>query len=569
MTITPYVLNCCLWADGTDYGLPTVDVSWWKNGYIVGPGMASGVRGILYKSFTTGDKRLNTEEIKITYCSGGRVFSDQAYLNVIKGGNTGYCDPAVKFQANSRNAGENIRFDNHIFYNGGLVIDANGGGQFSFTGVSLDYNRKIVEADRGAHITFRGEHMEFHGPDAGEVAFQVRGESRVSIATQSILLAGVDPCAADYLIEVRDSTSVIELPPFSYNMATASGTLATGAGRVLWPMGHHHPGNALMPQMIVRNFVSDRFGGAGRITGPITASDMARLSPPDGLGMMAGIYCENAAPITRLETPLNASAAIDSGVGHTVGNGSLKLIVDPAFAGGRSLELCVLYPITPGQPCYDEFWWSQRTNVAPLVHGPAVVAGCISTEAGSNIITITDPGRSVAGGQGPLSLWSVTIAGAAGVGGIAAGNINGSRAIVERTGTNTWTVQAGAAATSTVTGGGGAGVTLTYSQGSVRIFQRRFMVAVIGYDGAGRPMIGQDLFGGEEDFDVPFAAMAGWTRQQMSSWYSGPYAPADPLAERYGHGRPPPWATHMAIQIAFQHMRFIGQPLYVTDFFAN
>lgn len=569
-SLKPFLFNAAIWATGDGYDDRDEDKQEWYGGRIFGPGRTAGVAGFLQKSFGDRSTQLHLHHTEIGMRSGqgfaSAIYqSDQSYLSSINHCSIGYCQPAWKFERGAVNAGENLVIHRCTLFNEGIGLDLEGGSALRIYGTSLDYHatdQPAIRANNQALITGAGLHIE-QGAKSVE-AIQLRGGSKMHLADASIVQAGAAVSAADVYALVESNLDELSFDAlWCYGTLTATDTFAQGAGRVR--IGQFlGPGNANIPGMLIRNFTMDRFGGSGRISGPVTASDMSRAGPPDGVGFMCGIYTSGT-PMARLDTPLYASGAVNTGYGVNPGYGSIALTVDPAYAGG-SVDFSAFYPTQEGRLAFDKFYWAKPAVVAPIASGPFVVANSITTVAGSAVITITDAARQYSGGEGPQAGWTVTIAGAAAVGGIAAGNINGTRTIVERTGGTTWTVTAGAAASSSATGG--AGVNLSYSQTSVRIFDRRFWVAVIGQDAAGRPMIGQELFTGEEDFDVPFAA-TGFTRKRMHSWYTGVYVPADPMGERYGDGRAPAWATHMEMRLSFQHMRFAATSLSVADYLAN
>lgn len=569
--LKPFLFNCAIWTTGDGAVDADSDKQEWYSGRIHGPGKNSGIACFLQKSFGERSSQLHLHHTEIGMRSGrgftGAILqSDRAYLSSINHCSIGYCFPAWKFESGSYDAGENLVINRCTLFNEGAGIDLEGGSALRIYGTSLDYHdsaEPAIRLNNQGTLTGGGIHIEQNAKSVEVI--QLRGGSKMQMTDASIVQRGAEVSTADVYALVESNLCELSFDAlWCYGTLTASDTFARGAGRVR--IGQFlGPGNANIPGMLIRNFTMDRFGGSGRMSGPVTASDMSRAGPPDGVGMMCGIYTAGV-PMARLDTPLYGNAVLDAGYGVDPGYGSLALTVDPAWASG-SVDFSAFYPTQEGRLAFDEFYWAKPDVVAPIASGPFVVANSITTVAGSDIITITDAARQYSGGEGPQEGWTVTIAAAAGVGGIAAGSINGTRTVIERTGGTTWTVQAGAVASSSATGGG-AGVSLSYSQTSVRLFDRRFWVSVIGQDAAGRPMIGQELFTGEIDFDVPLAA-TGWTQKGMHSWYSGVYVPADAMAERYGDGRAPAWATHMEMRLSFQHLRFAAVPLYVSNYLAN
>lgn len=579
--ITPFYQNCAVWATGDLAETGDTSSLHWYGGVFWGPGPDVGIRCFLAKSFTGNSAQLHLHEVEIgargLFDSGGQpyaftggvVYSDQAYLCSVNRSSIGYCNPAVQFLPGSINAGEDMVLNRVTLFNGGTGLDVRGGGQWNLYGVSLDYQRTdypLIDADNGAVVNIMGANLETN-PASVEL-IQLRGASLVNMLAGWILQGSGGTATAQAYAYIEDTFSALKLGRvWLYGANTASGDFARGGGRfeLTELLGPANAGiNGIT--MLMRTFEADCFGGAGRISGPSTASDMSRYPPPDGIGMICGIWTDGANS-DRITSAGYAAATVDTVYGHSAGCGSLALTVDPAYPGG-STEIRVYYPVRRGAVGFDEFWYAKPTVVAPVARGPYAAPGGISTTAGSAVITVTDPGCQYIGGEGPQAGWTVTIAGSAAVGGIAAGSINGVRTVLERTGATSYTVIAGATASSTVAGGGGAGVTLTYSQTNVRIFDRRFFVKIVSWAADGRPIIGQELFTGEVDFDLPLAA-TGWTRKNMASWYAETAVPADPL-QRDGMGRAPAWATHMEMRLSFQHLSQVGFPaMYVTDYFAN
>jgi hypothetical protein len=640
VVITEYPLNALIWTDGSDFGAQPYDSTTWTGGEIDGPGMNSGVRGFLHQTLADSDTRCHVVDVNIRYFSGAHVYADQAFLNILRGGSTGYSNPCLQFVAGSQNAGENIRVSDHIFYNSGLILDLNGGGEFFFFGTSFDYSDKFMEVSRAATVAMHGCHFEathrpttlavsaitadftagatltggtsgaigtlIEVPDAGatsgsfelsvdsgtfvagevvtdsaggsataagtvsfgDVMFDLTKGAVVDIVSGEILMAGFAHRGAPHLVQLANSLCTLILPNALYNIHTASGRLATGPGVVrIGGGGHIWPANALLGTMFSDNFLMDVFGGSGRISGPSTASDMSFFAPADGIGIMCALETDGA-PATRVATTGEAVASVDAAYGRDATHGSILLAYDAAYSGGA--EWRVFYPVQPGRIALDEYWFAKPDTVAARSHGPFSNADSIRTTAGSSLVEVTDSSAQWIGGAGPQPDWGVTISGATATGGIGAGTLNASHTVVERTGAFTVTIDVGTAATSSATGGS-ATVSTTWSQTSTLIFDRRFWVAVIGYDSVGRPIIGQEAYQGENNFVVTSAAQ-DWTRQSMTSYYADGIIPADPRA-RYSRGRAPAWATHMMMVMNWQNVAQLDPSappdFFLTDYLAN
>lgn len=626
VVLRPFSLNCAIWADPkiADESLADVDACWWRNGDIVGPGMTSGVKGFYYVSFNADDTRMNHEDINIRGFSGGRVFSHQAYLNIISRGNTGECDPCIESLPGSVNAGENMRFSDHIFYNSGTVLRALGGMQWMFHRCSWDYSEKYVEAARGAVITCDACHFESHPPSTtlrwsggvspfieratltggtsgatgtiidvnpddetgvtgelvlsvdsgtfvdgealtdsvggeavadgpvaeGGVMWELRGGSTMVITSGYILFSGAGHLGAQYSVRVATTLDTLGLPPAGYNLKTASGVLGTGAGRIWWPNGHVAPGNALLPELILRNFNADAFGGSGRIAGDSTASDMAFAGPTDGVGLVCALYTDSA-PSARLVTPFEGGIYIDATEGPEPGYSSLWVEYDGTGGYDGEASFRLFAPVREGKVALLEYQWRNPTTYTDPVYGPftsgaPAVADTIfvNTVDGSMLVTVEDMHIATLGGFGPQAGWTVMLSGVTGdPGGIPNATFNTTHTIVERTGDNTFTINVGVEATSTATDAGGAVVVATYTQKNWLCFFRAFWVNVIHFDEWGRPVIGQEAYQGEDSILVP-AAENDWTRQTFGTWYAEAATPTNDM-DRIARGRAPSWATHI------------------------
>lgn len=650
VSITAFRVDAAIWGDGTNYGgdLPLVDACWWRNLTLIGPGMNSGVRGILRKSFTDGDKRLNLQDVDVTYFSGAHVFSDQAYLNVIRGGVTGYCNPCVKMLPGSFNAGENIRFDQHIFFNSGLVFDL-GGGQFNVSNSSMDFCDKFCEVSRAGILTFKGEHFECNSPETyllydaltadftvgatltggtsghtatilditettgttgkltlsttgtfannetitdgsggsatadgtvvqGDVLWEVAGGSMVTLDTQTILISGSSHRGAQYLAHVDDTASTLALPPSAYNLKTASGIFASGAGRVTFPKGHYHPGNALLPDLLADNFSMDIFMGSGRIFGASTLSDSNFADfggPADGIGLMIAGHCDSG-ETDRAYAAFKFAVSLEETGGPEVDFGCLKLEYNAEFYSG-DVDFRLFAPVREGDVVLFQYRWKQPVEADTVEHGPYTNGSPsapdtirVSTVDGSAIVEVDDKHITTLGGSGPQAGWTVALTGVTGdPGGIPNATLNATHTIVERTGDTTFTIVVGTEATSTASAAGGTGIGSTYVQTNCLVFFRGFWVNVIGMDSVGRPMLGNVAYQGEQNILVPMAQMDGWTTQSFGTWYAESVTPEDATL-RIARGRAPAGATHFMAIWNWQNIAALdpaGQPYILLGHF--
>ncbi len=626
VTVKPYRMNCAIWCDGEAYGDDWVDECLWRDGQIVGPGKGTGLRGMLMKSFTTGDTRCNTSNLLVAHFGTGRVFGDQAYLNLLLGGSTGECDAALDFEQGSTNAGENIRGFGHTIYNSGIGVRMAGGG-INLTGTSIDYCDQAADLSDAATLTLDQYHVEGRhpatvldyvnlsgaAPDTGEtvtggtsgavgtvmevieagaysgslavavvgtflpseaLAFSggataqllgdvvqapaylaLSGGSQMKFGTGKFLMAGAGHRGNDYLATLETTLDVVEFGDGSwgYNTNTATGEFASGPGRVI--LGTNiGPGNGLLPALWSSAFMQDGFGGAGRVEGANTASDIELYgaTPADGLGVIAGLWTEDNQDSRLSDLIGNKVEVIAGPAGGPDGvHGYLTCTVGPTYSG--VLDFRVLLPVQPGRPALIRYAWATDASMAAVPYGPFAGGISVATNAGSSVVRITDPSCATLAAVGPQGGWTATLTGVSGnPGGIPDASLNGTHTIVERLDTNIWSIDTGVAATSSVTGAGGAGIGSSYSATNWFVYERYFWVAVVGYDQWGRPQIGQTAFQGENNFSAPFTAPSGWATRHYNTWYAEPVIPDDPQ-DRTGNGRAPAWATHLALCIDYRN----------------
>lgn len=642
VVVTHYYLNALIWCDGADFGRQPFDSTTWIGGEFLGPGANSGVRCFLHQTLEANDTRCHVLDTNVMAFEGGHVFADQAFLEIIRGGSTGYCNPCIQFVAGSENAGENIRITDHVFYNSDLAFDLSGGGEFFFRNVSTDYCAKFLRADRGAVITYGG-HWEAEHPattlaftgatgtfdgtlaggtsgatarvieapeaeaegelvvevlsgtfvdgetitgsaggsgttdgavDFADVMWDLRGGSLLDCVDGEILMAGAEHRGNEHLVRLQSNADTIILPPWVYNIQTASGTFATGAGRVKSRAGHLLPTNALLPKMLIRTFGADLYAGTGMISGPNTHSDSGFTAPfggpEDGIGFLYAGYSNTPNNVgARAFTDWEYATSIDTGDAPQVGGASLKLEYNSAYSGG--VDFRVFCPARPGDVIFHEFQWTKPDQKDDILHGP-FSATEIRTTQGSSIITLKDSNMTSLAGNGPQVDWGIEISGALGVGGISAGVLNDFHTVLERTAADEITIELGAGneATSTASGGGGS-LTSDYTQNSVLIFERYFWVSVLYFDAWNRPVIGNVSFQGESNFLVPHAATE-WQKRNFQTSYTEVNVPDDPLG-RVSRGRAEDGMTHLMVILNWHGIRECDPadppPLYLSGFYAN
>lgn len=207
-SIKPFRMNYMVWAtsDPNEYNPATLyDVSTWIGGELLGPVTGnleddwSGpeVGGILHKNFRGEGSRCNFERVFVYGWDVGITLSSQAFLNYFTNVNIGNCTTCVKFLAGSVNAGENYRFYSCIFFNSGLALHAEGGGEFNFWGCSFDFCQRLILLERAAKVSMIGHHLEFIGAETRLNVDTPTG----SLVLQEILTGGTSGATARLLID--------------------------------------------------------------------------------------------------------------------------------------------------------------------------------------------------------------------------------------------------------------------------------------------------------------------------------------------------------------------------------
>lgn len=366
---------------------------------------------------------------------------------------------------------------------------------------------------------------------------------------------------------------------WAYNLKTASGDWATGAGRITFN-NHVGPGNALFPDMLLRNQHMDAFAGNGGIAGEGSWEDQGFTGPADGIGLDFSAHSDEAnAPSSRGLIPFEQLVSADATVFRTTGKSSLKLEVNQIYTGGT--ELRVFLPVTPGKIVLPEFFYSKPEDKPARAHGP-YTSGLpevgdtiyVNTTAGRSLVTIEDKHAQWIGGSGPRAGWTVTLANVTGnPGGIPNAVWNATHTVVERLEAFVFSVDLGAGneADTSISLAGGTAIEATYSQTSVFIYIRNFWARRTWFDQYHRPVVTQSQYQGEKNIEVTLAPH-DWTAWRYATWYAENAIPDSPT-ERVARGRAPEWATHYMLVINWQNIRECDlaapPPFYLTDFYAN
>ena len=476
----------------------------------------------------------------------------------------------------------------------------------TLTGATSGATAKILKYRAGddAHLVIRvlsgtfqaGEALTGNRGGAGTAAgavqyadylFDLRGGSILTIPSGEFLKAGFEDQGALYDAYLETNLDQIVFGAvWGYNWVTATGDWATGAGRIAFGR-HLGPGNALLPDMFLRNGQMDAFGNNGGIRGSGTGiwEDQEILSPvPANIGIDFAARSDEAsgAPIHRGLIPWEQLVSGVTDVHRTTNRGAMKLEYNPAYSG--NVELHILVPVTSGKFVLSEFYYAKPDAKPPVSYGPFTSGSPdpgdtirVNTQATQSLVTIEDKHISDEGlipFPSVQSGWTVTFSNVTGnPGGIADAVWNGTHTVVERLrADNRYTIDLGTPAATTAVNAGGTGIQATYSQTNVNIFIRIYWMQVINRDSVGRPEIGGRQYAGERQILLDFASQS-WTRWKIGTWYSDAGIKLTPGDPRMANGRAPDWATHFAIVINWKNIRLMDEadppPLYLTDFYAN
>lgn len=174
--IKPFLMNYMVLATGDPVegaSSGQYDVTTWTGGLLIGPVNGSGEAGwtgptvgaILHKNFRGEGARCNFERLFVYGWDVGISLSSQAFLNYFTNVNIGNSRTCIKFLASSVNAGENFRVYSCIFFNSDLAVHGEGGGEWNFWGVSIDYCQRLMLFEAAAKVSMAGQHLEFAGSE--------------------------------------------------------------------------------------------------------------------------------------------------------------------------------------------------------------------------------------------------------------------------------------------------------------------------------------------------------------------------------------------------------------------
>lgn len=419
----------------------------------------------------------------------------------------------------------------------------------------------------------------------GDFMFDLTDGSLWSMVSGEVLFTGYTHNGAEYVGRVESNSDRIAFGNvWLYNLDAASGVTWKGAGRVT--VDHHlGPVNPNLAALWIENHNSDAYGGMGDFTatgdGGLPGMTLTDALPADGIPLDFYLRADGMRASRSSYAPDGPTVTLDTGVSRITDGASLRVDVPATYGSGQSLGLRFLIPVREGKIVMDRYYLSKPGTMPDVTHGPYVLGtpvdntASISTTGGMAEITLSHDYVDGLASGGVQADWTVTFAGLTGsFGGIPAADINGTRTITDVTEEGI-VVAVGSAAADPSTTTLPSGVTITYVQTNFLVWDRRLWVKVTHRDPDGIPTIVQDLYQGELNYTVPFAA-EDWRKPAEDGnrwWYTEVLIP-DSDMDRMGSGRAPEWATHMLVDLNFWNLLYAvstppAPPIYLAGFFAN
>lgn len=265
--IVPFIANCAILnhRDGpVDHYFISRRL---RNILIQGPYNDADNAGLscgIWKSFSSIDGSLQDwEGIKIFGFDMPFNWQDGAYLINYYGCDVESRGRGCYFGPGSVNAGENIKFYWGSISGGKCAFTNPGGAEFSLFGTIVDYNEQLCAQNAGKIRLFGTRHEQHIPTDPAKPIWHCT-TGRVIYEGSYVLLAGgvnESPCPPakldTHLATMEFNSTEV------YNMSSAAGVSAEGAGRVSFS-GFLNNGNPnIGPDLISRSASMDMLGGAG------------------------------------------------------------------------------------------------------------------------------------------------------------------------------------------------------------------------------------------------------------------------------------------------------------------
>lgn len=296
LDIKPALLNCAvlLTRDGASDYYPIMQPL--AGVWIYGPGVNSGLTGVLWKSYVSTDGNVPAlERCNIINFEYGIETSDGAYLMDIVscnifGNRIGYR------HRGGINSGENIRFDSGGIFNNSLGIDNSGGAEINILHTAIDYNLQAIINNAGTiNMDLLRLEQDCDASTPGPIIHCLPG-GKVTGSQMRFLGAGEPGTMTMPPIQLDSALSscTFDLSDV-YNLSSASGLAASGPGLLritnLQNNGNPNIGRYLLseaPAMDVLN-------GAGLFEPQVSYIAVSS----SGIYLEGGLYAE--APHTQID----------------------------------------------------------------------------------------------------------------------------------------------------------------------------------------------------------------------------------------------------------------------------
>ncbi len=234
-----------------------------------GPGKARGMAGIILRTEAPGrSSRISLFNLDISGFTNGVQFEDRAYLIQIYNTAIRGCENCVMSLPDQHDAGENVSFFGCTLSQSDVAVNNPGGFEMNFFATSLDYTPQWYSGN--GLVNLYGCHLEMAAPRTDQPLCNVTGNGVLQFHGGTIMVSG-DSFAAHpenatvfHLQGVRSRAVLVGTSV--YNLRSASGSMAAGAGRLILQNLQGGPQKQLAPApMHTRR--ADLFGGAGKMSG--------------------------------------------------------------------------------------------------------------------------------------------------------------------------------------------------------------------------------------------------------------------------------------------------------------
>ena len=234
-----------------------------------GPGLARNMAGIIFRTEIPGrSSRISLLNLDISGFFNGVQFEDRAYLIQFYNIAIRNCVNCVMTLPKLQDAGENISFFGCTLSASRVAIHNLGGFELNFFATSLDFTAQWFNGN--GLVNFYGCHLEMAAPLTTHALCNVTGDGVLQFHGGTITVSGNSFAALpknQTVFQLHGVRSRAVLVGTSvYNLRSAGGSLAAGAGRLILQNLQGGPQKQLAP-VPMRAARADLFGGAGKMSG--------------------------------------------------------------------------------------------------------------------------------------------------------------------------------------------------------------------------------------------------------------------------------------------------------------